>query len=130
MLKKTIKYEDFDGNEREETFYFNLTEAELAEMELSEKGGLTKKLQLIVDTEDTPAIVKFFKEMLLLSFGKKSEDGRRFEKSEELRKEFSESMAFSKLFMELATDDEKAAEFINAIVPKNIATKADVVPIK
>ena len=130
MLKKTIKYEDFDGNEREETFYFNLTEAELAEMELSEKGGLTKKLQLIVDTEDTPAIVKFFKDMLLLSFGKKSEDGRRFEKSEELRKEFSESMAFSKLFMELATDDEKAAEFINAIVPKNIATKADVVPIK
>lgn len=116
MIKKTIKYTDFDGNEREEDFYFNFTEAELAEMEYSEKGGLKQKLEEIVKAKDQPEIIKHFKELILKAYGKKSPDGRQFVKNEEISKEFSYTQAYSKLFMELATDADAAAAFVNGVV--------------
>lgn len=118
MIKRTIKYTDYNGVEREEDFYFNLSKAELAEMELTTKGGLTDYIQNIVNSENTAAIVSTFKQLLLKAYGVKSEDGKRFIKSDELSKEFSQTEAYSELFMELATDDKKASEFINGIVPQ------------
>lgn len=118
MLKKTMTYEDYDGILRTEDFYFNLTKAEVAEMEMSYDGGLTKMYEQIVKAKDSKRIVETFKDLVLRSYGEKSLDGRRFMKSDEIREAFAHTEAYSDLFMELATDDVAAAEFFNGILPK------------
>lgn len=117
MLKKTIKYIDYDGVERTEDFHFNLTQAEVTEMELSLEGGLVRKIEKIVASKDGTEIVKLFKEIILKAYGEKSADGKRFIKSVELSTAFSQTEAYSQLFMSLATDSDQAAAFINGIVP-------------
>lgn len=120
MFKKTIKYTDFDGNERKEDFYFNLTKAELLEMQLSIEGGLQGHLERIIKTQSQPELIKMFKDIIMRAYGEKSPDGKRFMKSDELRKNFECTEAYSELFMELATDSDAAAEFINALLPNDI----------
>lgn len=117
MLKKTITYNDYNGVERTEDFYFNLTKAEIMEMELSTVGGLAEMIQKIVKASDAPAIIKVFKDLVLKAYGVKSPDGRRFIKNEALREEFSQTEAYSIIFMELATNDKAAAAFVNGIIP-------------
>lgn len=124
MLKETIKYEDYNGVEREEDFYFNLSKAELMEMELSTVGGLTETITKIVNEKNAPAIVKIFKDLVLKAYGQKSADGKRFIKSDELRAEFEQTEAYSILFMKLATDADAAAKFINGIVPADMSAAA------
>ncbi len=118
MLKKTITYTDYNGVERTEDFYFNLSRAEITEMEMSTSGGLSEMIQNIVAAQDVPAIIKVFKDLLLKAYGEKSPDGKHFVKSEELSKAFSQTEAYSELFMELATDADAAAAFVNGIVPQ------------
>ena len=120
MLKKTIKYTDYDGRERSENFYFYLNKAELMDMELGVDGGMQQMIQLIIDKQDIPKIVNAFKTIILKAYGEKSPDGRRFIKSEELSKAFSQTEAYSNLYMELITDAKAAAAFINSIVPEVI----------
>lgn len=117
MLKKVIKYVDYDGNEREEAFYFNLTKAEVTELAVSVEGGLAKQIEKIVKEDDEKRIVETFKKIILSAYGEKSEDGKRFIKSEELRTAFSQTEAYSELFMELAQDADAAAAFINGVIP-------------
>lgn len=117
MLKKTITYTDYNGVERKEDFYFNLTKAELMEMELMEAGGMAEMIKKIVDTKDVPSIIKVFKKLVLKAYGEKSADGKRFIKNDELTEAFSQTEAYSELFMELATDADAAAAFVNGIVP-------------
>lgn len=117
MLKKTITYTDYNGTERTEDFYFNLTKAEIMEMEMGTTGGLAEMIKKIVKTQDAPAIIKIFKDLVLKAYGEKSADGRRFIKTDEIRDGFAQTEAYSQLFMELATDAEKASEFVNGIVP-------------
>ena len=126
MLKKTITYTDYNGNERTEDFYFNLSKAEITEMEMGVSGGLVEMINRIVAAQDAPEIIKIFKKLILKSYGVKGPDGKQFIKSEELSTAFSQTEAYSDLFMELATNAEKAAEFVNGIVPavdKNAANK-------
>lgn len=126
MWKKTSKYKDYLGNERTEDFYFNLTEAECLELEMSTAGGLQQQLTTIIAAQDMPTIISTFKKILLMAYGEKSPDGRRFMKTNDqgvpLSKAFSETEAYSMLFMELSTDADKASEFINAIVPEKAKT--------
>ena len=117
MLKKTITYIDYDGNERTEDFYFNLSKAEIMEMELSMPGGMAQTLNKIVAAQDGEKIIKIFKEIILKAYGEKSPDGKRFIKSEELSTAFSQTEAFSQLFVELATNADAAAQFVNGIIP-------------
>lgn len=117
MLKKTITYNDYNDVERTEDFWFNLSKAEILEMEMSTAGGLAEMIQNIVATQDVPAIVKIFKELILKAYGKKSPDGKRFIKSDEIATEFSQTEAYSNLFMELATNADEAAKFVNGIIP-------------
>ena len=117
MLKETIKFTDYNGVERTEDHYFHLSKAEAMEMEMSTSGGLSEMIRKIVAAQDTPAIIKIFKEIILKSYGQKSPDGRQFIKSPELSKAFSETEAYSQLFMKLATDADAAATFVNGIVP-------------
>ena len=124
MVVEKIKYTDFNGLEREEEFMFNLTEAEITEMELTTDGGLSDSIKKIIAAQDTPEIIKVFKMLLLKSYGEKSADGRRFVKSEKLSEEFSQTNAYSKLFMKLATDDKAAVAFINGIMPDSMQEKA------
>ena len=121
MLKKTITYTDYNGNERTEDFYFNLSKAELSEMELSAEGGLAETLKRIIAAQDGKQLVAIFKDLVLRSYGEKSPDGKRFIKSEELRTAFSQTEAYSDLFMELATNDKAAVEFVNGIVPSDVS---------
>lgn len=127
MFKKTITYTDYNGNERTEDFYFNLSKAELTEMEMSTSGGLTKTIERIISEKDTPSIIKIFKDLILKSYGVKSLDGRLFEKIDAngnpLSRQFEQTEAYSVLFTELATDDVKAAEFVNGIIPADAAKK-------
>ena len=124
MVIEKIKYTDFNGLEREEEFMFNLTEAEITEMELTTDGGLSDSIKKIIAAQDTPEIIKVFKMLLLKSYGEKSADGRRFVKSEKLSEEFSQTNAYSQLFMKLATDDKAAVAFINGIMPDSMQEKA------
>lgn len=117
MLKKTITYTDYDGNERTEDFYFNISKTELAELEYSVKGGLKKMMEKAVAEKDGPRIIQYFKEIVLKSYGVKSNDGRRFMKDEELTREFAETEAYVNLFMELATDEKASAAFMNGVMP-------------
>ncbi len=119
MLKKTISYTDYNGSERTEDFYFNLSTAEIMEMEMSTSGGLTELITKIVAAQDAPAIIKIFKDLILKAYGEKSPDGRRFIKSDEISIAFSQTEAYSKLFMELAANADAAAKFVNGIIPKN-----------
>lgn len=124
MLTKTIKYTDYNGVEREETFLFNLSKAELMEMELGITGGLSAMLRNIIQSQDTPQLIKIFKELVLKAYGEKSSDGKRFvkvdEKGNPLSVGFSQTEAYSNLFMELATDSIAAANFVKGIVPNDI----------
>lgn len=120
MIKKTVKYVDYNGVERVEDFYFNLSKAEVTEMELSVEGGFSAMLQELVNTKNNPRIVQIFKEMVLKAYGEKSPDGRRFVKSKEIAEAFSQTEAYSEIFMELALDEKAAAEFVNGILPANL----------
>lgn len=118
MLTRTFTYEDFDGNQRTETFCFHLTQAELTEMNTSYSGGLENMLRRVAEEKDVRKIVEILKDIILRSYGKKSEDGRRFIKSQELRDEFAQTEVYSMLFMELANDANAAAAFANGIISK------------
>ena len=117
MIKKTITYTDFDGNERTEDFYFNLTKAELMEMQFSEVGGFNQFLRKIISTKDSTKLVELFKSLLLKSYGEKSLDGRSFRKSKEISDAFASTQAYSDLFIELSMSSEKAAEFVTGLIP-------------
>lgn len=121
MLKKTITYTDYNSVERTEDFYFNLTKAEIMEMEMGTTGGLAEMIKRIVAAQDMPAIIKIFKDLVLRAYGVKSADGRRFIKNDEIRAEFEQTEAYSIIFMELATNHELAAEFVNGIVPADMS---------
>ena len=125
MLKKTITYTDYNGSERTEDFYFNLTKAEVMEMELSVNGGLAEMIRKIIASQDTPSLVKIFKDLVLRAYGEKSADGKRFIKNEELKNEFVQTEAYSQLFMELATDADAASNFVNGIVPADVRDAAN-----
>ena len=120
MIKKTITYTDYNGNERTENFYFGLNKAEIMDMELSVTGGMRQLLQMIIDKQDIPKIIEAFKKIIKMSYGEKSPDGRRFIKSEELTEAFVQTEAYSELYMELISDADAAANFINGIVPADI----------
>lgn len=136
MIAKTITYTDYNGLERTETFYFNLTEAEALEWEMSAVGGLSEYIRKIVGANDIPSLVRFFKDIVLKAYGEKSADGRRFIKNDEVRDAFAQTEAYSKLFMELATDADKAAEFVNGITPNktdgkiNVTKRPEAIPVK
>lgn len=130
MLKKTITYTDYNGVERTEDHYFNLTEAEILEMEMGTTGGLAERIKKIVDAKDAPSIIRVFKDLILKAYGEKSDDGRRFIKSPEISEAFAQTEAYSQLFMELATNAEEGAKFVNGIVPPNMSKQAATLPPK
>lgn len=128
MLKKTITYTDYNEVERTEDFYFNLSQAEVMELEMSISGGLAESIQQIVAAQDAPSIIKVFKDIILKAYGEKSLDGKYFLKEDDngrrLSKGFEQTEAYSILFMELSTDADAAAKFVNGILPQNM-TKDD-----
>lgn len=136
MYKITETYTDYDDNQRTEDFYFNYSEAELADLQFSVSGGLAGMIDKIIKTNDMPKLVELFRELIQKAYGEKSNDGRRFMKSPELTKEFTETVAYSQIYMRLATDSKAAQEFINKVIPKSMkdkmqqANQQNVVPMK
>lgn len=124
MIKKTIKYTDYDDVERSEDFWFNLSKSELMEMNFSKEGGMEKVLRRIIDTQDMKGLIDVFQDIIMRSYGEKSDDGKRFVKIRDghrLAEDFAQTPAYDELYMELATDDKAAAEFINGLIPKSLA---------
>ena len=128
MLKKEIKYIDFNGDERIETFYFNLTKTELTELDIESGGTLVEALKRMINTQDAAGLALFFKNMIIRSYGEKSDDGRYFEKGENyaLGKRFTRSNAFDVMFTELLSDStgDKVQAFIYGVIPPEIAAQA------
>lgn len=120
MLKKSITFDTFDGETVTEDFYFHLSKADLVELEMSKKGGLEAWLKRVSAERDGAAIMTEFKNLIMMSVGEKSPDGRQFKKSVDIRNNFRDSPAYDVLFMELVTDAGKAAEFVNGIIPPNL----------
>ena len=120
MYKIHEKFPDYEGNEREEDFYFNFTEAELTHLQFSELGGLAAMIRKITATQDTPKLMQLFEEILQKSYGEKTADGRGFHKSAELTQSFTETEAYSQIYMRLATDHKAAQDFINHVIPKKM----------
>lgn len=123
MLKKTITYTDYNGVTRKEDFYFNLSQAEIAEMQLTTPGGMSEMLNRIVDAREDTELIKIFKDLIFRSYGEKSPDGKYFNKSEELSRAFSQTEAYSVLFMDLATDANKASDFVKGILPEDLQNR-------
>lgn len=126
MIKLTETYKDFNDVERTEDFYFNLTEAEVMELEMSTSGGLAVTIERIVAAQDAPAIIKIFKKLVLDAYGIKSPDGKRFIKNDTIKAEFEQTNAYSNIFMRLATDADAAAKFVNGIMPSNLTEKSSI----
>lgn len=120
MYKETVKYTDYNGVERTEDVYFNLSKAELMEMQLSTAGGFDAMINKLIKAQDQPTLVKVFKDIILKSYGVPSPDGRRFVKTKELAEEFTQTEAYSDLYMKFITDSDAAAKFINGIMPKSL----------
>lgn len=128
MYKKTATYTDYNGVERTEDYLFNLTKAELTMMNMSAVGGLQVQMQKMIDRQDGAAIMKFMKDILRRSYGEKSDDGRRFIKSEQLSDEFEQTEAYSDIFIQLCTDAKFASEFVNGILPADLNPNATALP--
>ena len=124
MIKKTITYTDYNGNERTEDFYFNLSKAEVVELEVSTNGSLIQTIEKIVAEQDREKIVEIFKDLILTAYGEKSLDGKKFVKNQELRDSFSQTEAYVELFMELATNEAAAVAFVNGIIPASVSADA------
>ena len=126
MLPKTITYTDYNGVERTETFYFNLSKSELTRWSMSVEGGLHERLQRIIDAKDNVAVMKEFDNIIAKSYGVESDDGRRFEKSKQITEEFMQTPAYDQLYMELITGGtDVMSAFINGIVPMDLVKEAD-----
>ena len=130
MLKKTITYTDYDGETREEDFYFNLRKDEILELNFNANLKLSDQIEGIVKAKDVKEIYSLFKKIILLSYGEKSADGKHFRKSEEISKNFESTEAFSELIMELVTDENKAADFIKMVLPKNLDLPVQELPVE
>jgi hypothetical protein len=124
MLKRTIKYEDFDGNEREEVFYFNISKPELIELEVDHPKGFGVWMDEVMKAKDNKTLMEQFKRIVLLAYGEKSDDGRQFVKTPELREKFASSAAYISLFTELATDDKAAVEFLLGALPRDMTEES------
>lgn len=120
MLKKTFQYTDFNGNEQEETFYFNLSKSEVIEYELQERAGMSTTLQRIVEERDNQKILAHFKDLVMKSVGRKSDDGRRFVKNDEIREDFLASPAYDEMFVWLMSEPGAGAEFVNNVLPQDV----------
>jgi hypothetical protein len=125
MLKHDITYENFDGEQVTETFYFNLTKTEIIELEVGYDGGLEATIKRIIAANENRKLVAEFKKIVLLAYGVKSEDGKRFIKSDQIREEFSQTAAYDELFIKLASDADYAADFIKGILPKGMAAEIE-----
>lgn len=121
MIKKTITYVDYNGNERTEDHYFNLSKSEIMKMEMSVAGGLAEMIQRVVAAQDQTAIMKIFEDLIHKSYGVKTPDGKGFRKSPADLDAFVATPAYDELFMELATNAEAAANFVNGIIPADMA---------
>lgn len=123
MLKKEITYDDFNGDTATETLYFNLTKSEMLELDADHIDGLEATIKRITQTNDRQGLIREFKRIIMMSYGQKSPDGKRFVKTDELRQEFQQTAAYDALFMELATNDKSAAAFMKGILPKDMAAE-------
>lgn len=126
MLKRTIKFTDFDGNEQEEVHYFNLTKAELKEMQFGQAGGFGAHIERAIESGDIPTLFMEFKTLILKAYGQRSEDGKRFVKSPQIAEEFTQTAAYDQLFNEITEEQGALIEFMKGIMPAEILDQVDI----
>lgn len=119
MIKRSYKFVDYNDNEREETYYFDLRDDEIVKLELGTKGGLSEKIKRLTAAQDIPEIIKVFEDVVKMSYGEKSADGREFIKDPVLTKSFMQTRGYSMLFMDFITKENFASDFFNELVPNS-----------
>ncbi len=124
MYHREIEFEDFNGTTRKETFYFNLSRHEVLDLEWRTPGGIENYMKTIMATLDGQKLADMFQMLIDKSYGVKSPDGRSFVKGDQILNNFKFTNAYDNLYVELATDDKAAAEFINGIFPKEAVEAA------
>lgn len=130
MLKKTMTTVDFGGTERTEDYYFNLTKAEIMEMQLCTDGGFVETVKKIVEAKNQLELTRLFKKIICASYGVLSPDGRKFVKNQQVLDDFMATQAYSDLYIELLSGDGKAAEdFVDGILPKDLTNEAAKPPV-
>lgn len=125
MLKKEIKYEDFNGDKCVDVEYFNLSKPELIELEVEYDNGFSGLIQQVIESDDKKQIIKIFKQLILMAYGKKTLDGKRFVKNDQIREEFEQTAAYQALFMELSTDAGAAVTFLKGLLPKDMVASIE-----
>lgn len=125
MLKKTITYTDYDGMERTEDFWFNLSKTELTKLDAELPGGVLGVLRKIIDKKDRKALVDFIETLILRSYGEKTLDGKRFVKTPDMAEEFMQTPAYDELFMSILSDTDSQTSFINGIIPQSMAKEIE-----
>lgn len=125
MLKKTITYTDYDGMERTEDFWFNLSKTELTKLDAELPGGVLGVLRKIIDKKDRKALVDFIETLILRSYGEKTLDGKRFVKTPEMAEEFMQTPAYDELFMNILSDTDSQTNFINGVIPQSMAKEIE-----
>ena len=130
MLKKTIKYIDYDGEEREEDFYFNMRKDEILELNFNANLKLSDQIDSIIKAKDVKEVYALFKKIVLMAYGEKSADGKHFRKSPQISADFESTQAFSELIVELVSDEQKAADFIKMVLPKNLDLPVQETPLQ
>ena len=130
MLKRPITYEDFNGETITDIYYFHLSKPELLKLQVGNSGGLNGLIQRIIETKDSEGIIAEFEKLVLMSYGQKSDDGKRFVKSDELREEFSQTAAYQHLFMEIATNEDAAVEFLKGVLPADMQDEIEKAEMK
>lgn len=124
MIKWPITYEDYNGSQVTEDFYFNLNKAELTAMLFDANGAYTEYIQRLINERNLKQLGSEFRNIILNSYGQKSDDGKVFRKNQQIREDFENSEAYSVLFMELISDSDKASKFITGILPKELQNQA------
>jgi len=125
MIKKTVTYEDFNGEKKTKELWFHFSESEITNEELTTEGGLYNTIRKMTEEQDRIMLAKLFRQIILKSYGEKSADGERFMKSQEIMDNFEHSAAYDALYMELATDTQKVSDFVKGTLPKNLAARVD-----
>ena len=125
MIKETLTYVDYNGVERTEDFYFHLSKAEILDIETTmPNGSIEEWANSIFATREYDKLWKLFSNLVKQSYGIKSADGRRFMKSEEISKEFSETEAYPVLIEKFLTEPDFASNFFNSLVTNVEKTSA------
>lgn len=122
MVRREIKFTDFNGKSQTEVGYFNINKAELGKLQMRHNGTYLDYLKLLSERKKVEEMYNFVYELILDSYGEKDPEGRKFIKTPEMRTDFEQSLAFSEMIVDLVSNPDDLANFVKGIMPPDLVT--------